>query len=279
MPNDDLFEPESPPNPSVEGDSKPEGAPGPKLAEQLSALTSTLGQLASVTAQTNARVDALAQRTFQAEPTVEEPVAGADGRPLTKEQQTFSKFYENPEAFIAKAAGELVKRELGPHLKLQAEQQAEIFEREQRERIDGIFGTGTWDAEYAADFAETVGKLPVEMRSSRRHVEAGVSAIHGRKDLAPDSKKGLETRRQNVEKAKQAAAAPAMLSNGMPRPRSGAGEMSAQETEFLAKLSRNGVKYTREQYLASRERGGSETAWKAAKAEKSKSASGAGKGV
>jgi len=276
-PNDDLFSDDQDPNPAAGA-----AAAGPKLAEQLASLNQSLGRLVETQTATNQRVEALTQRVAQgAEPAAEEEASvGADGKPLSPQAKKFSKFYDDPESFIRDEAGRLVNERLGPHLLTQARQKAKELEAVQAAKIDTEFGTGTWDSEYAKDFGETLGKLPLEMQSNHDHVEAAVAAIHGRKFLTPETRKGLEGRRDTVEKARVAAAAPAMLGNGAPRQRSATAELSAEEGEFLATLNRNGHVYTKELYIRSRGLGSKESTWRVAKvAATAKAAKANGKGA
>lgn len=275
MPTDDLFDSPPPNNDQTPGDQSQDSkdpaasAASPKLAEHLAKLSEGFTTLAGEIRQTNSRVDRLAQSVApKADPADDtDPSVGADGKPLSPQAKKFSKFYDDPEGFIRAEAEKLVQTRLGPHLTTQARQRAAELETEQKQRIDNQFGAGTWDALYAKDFNQILslpnGEPALELRASRDHVEAAVAAVHGRKTLAEDTRADLDARRAAVVKAKaEANQTPAMLPNGRSLPRAGTGTtLSAEEQEFLSTLNRNGIPYTREQYLAAREKGSKASAW------------------
>lgn len=197
---------------------------------------------------------------------------------LVKEQQTqqaandavdpsekFQQLYQDPDGYInrhAQAAAVQTMQRLGPHLKLQAEQSRDILVSQQQEQIDKEYGEGTWTDLFDTGFKQVLENMPLEMQSSKDHVDSAVSAILGGMVRNPDTLQKLEERRVEVRKR---ATAPSMMSGV--RPIRQGGGLNEEEKEFLASLERSGMGMDPKEYMQYRDTGDNESQWESLKEE------------
>lgn len=176
----------------------------------------------------------------------------------------FSALYTNPEDYIRRTAMDEVRRRVGPALQAQFEQGRDDILREYQGRIDGDLGQGTWGEHFDGEVREILKGLPVEWQGSRKHVEAAVATVLGRHQMDPETRDKLEDRRREARKAQNPS--PTMMTGyRLPnqRPR---GQLAPEEKSFLADLQKSFPDFDAKRYLAARERGGNEEAWRKARA-------------
>lgn len=271
MPTDDLFDDDDKPagtgTDDAPGDDTSKGAAPvvdtakvAALEAQLSSVQQALTEGVGERAQLQAAVQALQTQLAAAQAGDDEPPAQTPDAIKAARDAKFTKFYEDPEGFIAKQAAEVAKGTFGPYLRAQAEQRASEILDAQRTRIDDLHGAGTFDKYFAKDVAAAMRELPLEMQASRPHVQRAVESIYGRLHMDDSTRTELLKARDTVAKSK--AAPPAMLDGGRPAPR--AGSLSDEQQAFLASLARSGIQLDPKEYLAAATRGNTEDAWRPA---------------
>ena len=268
MPTDDLFDDDKP---GTGTDDQPDDAPKDgtpvvdtakvaALEAQLTTVQQALQEGAGERATLQAAVQALQAQLAAAQAgDDEEPVQTPDAIKAARDAK-FTKFYEDPEGFIAKQAAEVAKGTFGPYLRAQAEQRAAEILDAQRERIDGLHGAGTFDKYFAKDVGAALRELPLEMQASRPHVQRAVESIYGRLHMDDTTRAELLKARETLTKSK--AAPPSLMDGGRPAPK--AGTLSDEQQAFLASLARSGIQLDPKEYLAASTRGNTEDAWRPA---------------
>ena len=178
--------------------------------------------------------------------------------------EKFQQFYADPDAYIRQLATESHREVLGPHLANQALQTRDAMLAQARVGVDGEYGDGAWDEHFSKDVLGTLTNLPLEMQSSRQHVEAAISAVLGRQYLMPENAKKLEAKRSKNAKAREEAMN--MLPGGRGRP-GRPDQLDDRERGFLDSLERSGIPMTEADYkMAKGMSGKSIDDWTAAKA-------------
>lgn len=215
------------------------------LEQRIDQLTQTIqargdadGQLSQVIANLQAQVEKLSGG---------DPTQGR--QPSAEPTEKFQQFYSDIDGYIKKAAIEANREVLGPHLANQALQTRDAMLAQAKNGVDTEYGEGTWDEHLAKQVNDTLGKLPLEMQSSRQHFEAAISAVLGKMYLEPSEAKKLEDRRAKNSKAKEDAMN--MLPPGRGRPTK-ADKPDERELTFLDSLDRSGFTVTKDEYQAAK---------------------------
>lgn len=192
----------------------------------------------------------------------------------------FQDFYADPTTFIDKRAASVAKSmltQLAPHLRTQAEQIRDALVTTQAQAVESEFGPGTWDEHFRKEFETTIASLPLEMQSSREHVDAAVSAVFGRLMRDPETFAKMQDKRRDVQRKRTEV--PRMMTGARGRSDGSPDTLSADEKDFLASLQRSGINYDAKQYLAARKRGNTESAWRPTPRSGNPTRSGAGSGA
>lgn len=175
--------------------------------------------------------------------------------------EEFQRLYADIPGYIRNVAIQANREVLGPHLANQATQIRDAMLSQARAGVDGEYGEGTWDEHFAGDVAATISNLPLEMQSSRQHLEAAVAAVLGRQYLTNAGAKKLEDKRSKATKAKEEAMN--MLPTGRSRPSRG-DQLDDQERGFLDSLKRSGIDYDESSYKLAKGAGHTIEDWDAA---------------
>lgn len=265
MPDDQLFDTgqstnqiPDPSAPQPGGEDKGEGGPS------LEAIQDQLTQMGEGTNATN-------QQLQETVVSLQNQLANMQQAQLMQQQQAqaqqpppdpsdrFQQLYQDPDGYInkhAQVAALQTMQKLGPHLKLQAEQSRDILVDQQKADIDGEYGEGTWSELFDEGFKKVIENMPLEMQSSKDHVDSAVSAILGSMVRNPETLGKLQEKRAEVKKRVQA---PSMM-YGVRQVNRGSA-LNEEEKEFLASLARSGMPMDPKEYLQFRDTGDSEDQW------------------
>lgn len=265
MADDNLFDDKDPADKDDKPDPEKDKGGDDAAAAKVTALEAQIAELRQARAagdgniaQLSTAIEALTKQVqaAQGDDTPDEEPADPKGQAAAL-QAKFNKFYQDPEAFIAKQAAEVAKGTFGPYLRMQAEQRRDELLRQQEAHIDDLHGKGTWAKYFAPELQATLKELPLEMQASSTHLGKAVAAIYGELSLNEGSRAALEKARAEATKSRQAP--PVLMDGGRPAPKAGA--LDENEQAFLQSLARAGIELTAKDYLDAKERGSSEDRW------------------
>jgi hypothetical protein len=256
--DDQLFDNEPEPKPTVKPEPKSEGGPSlegiAEKLDQIGAQGETAEQLRETVVSLQNQIAAMQQQQV-----IQQAQAEAAQQAAIDPSEKFQQLYQDPDSYInqhAQAAALQTMQKLGPHLKLQAEQTRDLLVDQQKTQMDKEYGEGTWSELFDEGFKKVVENMPLEMQASKEHVDSAVSAILGGMVRNPETLQKLEERRQDVRKR---ATAPSMMSGV--RPIRQGGGLNEEEKEFLASLERSGMPMDPKEYLQFRDAGDTEDQW------------------
>lgn len=217
------------------GGASPGEQLGVLLRSTLEPVLATTSRLEQRLAQTEAR---LQQQQMQ-------PPAQPAGPALTAEQAAEAKvkaFIADPDAYerqIVERTSQEVAKRLAPYIHGPARSAQESSFERQQQRVDRIYGEGSFDKHIRPHLQTLVSNMPEPLRFDPDAIQRGVDALLGSDELRPTLDEARDTaRRAKAEAAKQRPASPF----GSPRASMGSlePEITDQDRAVMAALDKSG---------------------------------------